>query len=117
MRKYARLREPYIPPYDNRAVSKIMLYEAEEGVYLFTYSQPDDVQCASDRCYASQDDLFEDWNDLIDERGWIELEDPLPGCQHDAFLPIRVKGRDLGKPEWGKFEILREGEWIEYKKE
>ena len=114
MRKYAWLREPYKPD-GNETVCKIMLYEAEEGFYLFTYSSPDAVQSASDRCYDSLEELYEDWNDLIDERGWIEMEDPLPFCQHDAFIPIRVKGRNTGKPEWGRFETLNNGEWIDYK--
>ncbi len=39
--------------------------------------------------------------------------DPLPDCQHDAFLPIRVKGRDIGKPQWGQFEILKDGQWVD----
>ena len=30
-------------------------------------------------------DIYEEWNDLIDEHGWIDIEDPLPDCQHDAF--------------------------------
>ena len=45
------------------------------------------------------------------------LGDPPPGGQHDSFLPVRVKGRDAGKPEWGKYEILRDGEWVEYRPE
>ena len=114
MRKFARIREPF-KTVDNSFVYKIMLYEAEEGFYLFTYSRPDAVLCASDRCYDTLEDLYGDWNDLIDETGWIEMEDPLPYCQHDAFIPVRVKGRNIGKPEWGKFETLHEGVWIEYK--
>ena len=116
MRKYALLREPYKAA-DNTvedAVYKIMLYEAAEGFYLFMYSSPDAVQCTSDRCYDSLEDLYDDWNDLIDEKGWIETEDPLPYCQHDAFIPLRVKGRNVGKPEWGRFETLKDGVWIEY---
>ena len=113
MRKYAWLKEPY--EYDeNTHIYKIMLYETEEGIYLFEYSSPDAIQSCSDRCYDSAADLYEDWNDLIDERGWIEIDDPLPGCQHDAFIPIRVKGRDVGKPEWGKLETLKAGRWIDY---
>lgn len=30
------------------------------------------------------------------------------------FLPIRVKGRDIGEPQWGKLEILENGKWKEY---
>ena len=60
------------------------------------------------------EDLYEDWNSEIDDRGWIDIEDPMPDCQHDAFLPIRVKGRNIGKPEWGKLEIYENGQWKEY---
>ena len=46
--------------------------------------------------------------------GWHEIDDPLPYYQHDAFLPIRVKGRDTEKPAWGKFDILKDGIWGDY---
>ena len=114
MRKFAYLKEP-LPCNESDHTVKIMLYETQEGFYLFEYASLDAVQCSSDRCYDSLEALYEDWNDLIDERGWIEMEDPLPDCQHDAFIPIRVKGRDVGKPEWGKYETLKEGKWVEYK--
>lgn len=113
MRKYAYLREP-LEYNDGNRIYKIMLYKAKEGFYLFEYCSLDAIQCTFDRYYDSLDDLYEDWNDSIDERGWIEIEDPLPDCQHDAFIPIRVKSRDVGKPEWGKFETLSDGKWIEY---
>ena len=113
MRKYAYLQAP-MKCDTGSCISKIMLFRAEEGFYLFGYSGPDAVQCSFDRCYDSLEDLYDDWNDLIDDRGWIEIEDPLPDCQHDAFIPLRVKGRDIGKPEWGKLETLRDGKWVEY---
>ncbi|MBR4395048.1 MAG: hypothetical protein IKT01_01455 [Eubacteriaceae bacterium] len=113
MRKYAYLKEPMKYNKDDQIV-KVMLYVAEEGVYLFEYCNLDAIQCSSDRCYDSLEDLYEDWNDLVDERGWIEIEDPLPDCQHDAFIPLRVKGRDVGNPEWGKYETLEDGQWVDY---
>ena len=113
MRKYARLREP-LKYGDNTWIYKIMLYETEEGVYLFEYSDPDAVQSSSDRLYDSPEALYDDWNGLIDERGWIGMEDPLPDCQHDAFIPLRIKGRDTGRPDWGKFETLKDGRWVDY---
>ena len=51
---------------------------------------------------------------LIDESGWTEIGDPLPGCQHDAFIPLRVKRGADGKPKWGEYEKLRDGEWVRY---
>lgn len=114
MRKYAYLKKPQT--HGGNSIYKVMLYEAEEGFYLFEYADPDAVLSCSDRCYESLEDLYDDWNGLLDERGWIGMEDPLPGCQHDAFLPLRIKGRDMGKPEWGRYETLRDGEWIEYRR-
>ena len=113
MRKYAYLKEPLKRDGGN-CVFKVMLYETKEGIYLFEYDRPDAFQCSSDRIYDSLKDLYEDWNGLIDEKGWIEIDDPLPDCQHDTFIPIRVKGRDTGKPEWGKFETLEDGRWVAY---
>ena len=113
MRKYAFLKEP-LKKSEGDPVVKIMLYESAEGVYLFEYCSPEAIRCSSDLCYDSLEDLYEDWNELIDENGWIEIDDPLPDCQHDAFIPLRIKGRDVGKPEWGKYETFKEGRWIEY---
>ncbi len=115
MRKYALLKEPYISE-DNTEIHKIMLYQAEEGCYLFMYSSPEADECVSERLYPSCDELYDEWNDLIDEGGSTGIDDPLPFCQHDAFIPLRVKGRADGKPEWGKYETLRDGKWVEYKK-
>ncbi|HAH17486.1 hypothetical protein [Eubacterium uniforme] len=114
MRKYAYLKEP-IQVNRNSTIYKIMLYQTKEGTYLFEYCSMDAVQCSFDIFYDSINDLYKEWDDLIDENGWIEIEDPLPDCQHDAFIPLRVKGRSTGKPEWGKLETLKDGEWVEYK--
>ena len=113
MRKFAFLKEPH-KDVSGCDICKIMLFAAEEGFYLFGYLGPDAVVCSSDRLYDTLEDLYADWNDLIDERGWTDMEDPLPGCQHDAFIPLRVKGRDTGDPEWGYYETLKDGKWIPY---
>lgn len=113
MRQYAYLKEP-LKRQDDHDVWKIMLYETNEGIYLFTYDSLDAQQCASDVLYAALEDVHEAWDALLDDRGWITLDDPLPGCQHDAFLPIRVKGRDTGHPKWGQWEILQDGQWVPY---
>ncbi len=112
MRKYACLSKPLKD--DERTTVKIMLYEAEEGIYLFEYSRTEDVQSSADLLYGSLEELYEEWNPHIDEKGWMDLEDPLPGCQHDAFIPLRVKGRDTDSPQWGCYETLVDGKWVEY---
>ena len=114
MRQYAYLKEPAAIGGEG-PVDRIMLYEAPEGTYLFGFRPGENVRCAFDRLYESAEYAREDWDALVDDRGWVPLNDPLPGCQHDSFLPVRVKGRDTGKPEWGRYEILRDGEWVEYR--
>jgi len=34
--------------------------------------------------------------------------------EKSGFVLDRVKGRNIGKPEFGKYEILKEGNWIIY---
>jgi hypothetical protein len=114
MRKYAWLKDPHVTA-DGMKVWKIMLCTADHGCYLFLYSDPDAVMSSSDLWYESPEEVYECWDEFVDEKRWMELEDPLPYCQHDAFVPVRVKGRNIGKPEWGKFEVLRDGSWSEYK--
>lgn len=92
MRRYAYLKEP-VKTNKKDYIYKIMLYQTKkDGVCLFMYCQKDAVQCSFDYWYKTLEDVYEDWNELIDENGWIDFDDPLPDCQHDAFLPIRVKG-------------------------
>ncbi len=114
MRKYAVLKEP-IKVNKNDYVYKIMLYQSKKDVFLFQYCSMDAVQCSFDLWYPDVESVYEDWNDEIDEHGWIDIEDPLPDCQYDAFLPIRVKGCEVGKPQWGAIGILVDGQWKEYK--
>ncbi len=112
MRKFAYLREPLHK--ENSSIYKIMLYETEEGFCLFEYSSLSAVMSCADLLYEDLNDLYEEWSGLIDEHGWIDIEDPLPDCQHDAFLPLRVKGRNTGNCEWGKYEVLKDGRWVDY---
>lgn len=113
MRKYAILKKP-IKCNDKDFIYKIMLYQTTKEVFLFKYCSMDAIQCSFDAWYPDVESVYEDWEDDIDERGWVEIDDPLPDCQHDAFVPIRVKGRNIGNPQWGQFEILKNGQWVDY---
>jgi peptidyl-tRNA hydrolase len=50
----------------------------------------------------------------IRSEDWSVIKDPLPGCQDDWISPVRVKARDNGAPEWGKFERLENGKWVDF---
>lgn len=114
MRKLAYLKEPY-KCNGKDLVYKIVIYSTEQETFVFLYTSPDAVQGSFDRWYPDEQSALEDWEELIGEQGWQDIDDPMPNCQHDALLPIRVKGRDKGKPEWGKLEIYENGKWTDYK--
>jgi biofilm protein TabA len=51
----------------------------------------------------------------INDKDWVDIGDPLEGCQQDWIAPVRVKGRNIGNPQWGIFERLeQDGVWREF---
>lgn len=113
MRKLAYLKAPF-RTVNGDTIYKIVMYTDDDGVYVFMYDSPDAVMSSSDRWYLEEVLAVDDWQEQIDDNGWQEIDDPLPYCQHDALLPIRIKGRDKGEPQWDCFEIFENGEWKEY---
>lgn len=88
MRKHALLKS------NKEKAKRVMLYQLETGqTYAFLYKSPNDDLAYADEWYESLSDAEESYQHRIDGE-WIVIADPLPYCQHDAILPIRIKGRD-----------------------
>lgn len=83
IRRYAYLKEP-LKCNSKDSIYKIMLCQYKDGVSLFEYCSPNAVRCSYDQWYPDIESVYEDWNDETDERGWIDIGEPLPN-QHDAF--------------------------------
>lgn len=114
MRMWAALKEPQ-EYQDGEKIYKIMIYETQDkSSYVFLYNSIDAVIGCGDEWYENLSDALAAWTIDVDSNGWHQINDPLPDCQDDAFLPIRVKGRNIGKPIWGSLEILKGGIWIDY---
>ena len=112
MRKWVVFEEPV--SHHGFSVRKIMVYRKESGeTSVFLYAGEDAQICSADEYYPSLEDALDAW-DSLPHTAWIPIADPLPECQEDAFDPIRIKGRTEGKPEWGRYEILRNGVWQTY---
>lgn len=102
MRKYGYLNTA-IRVNKKELIYKIMIHETKKGgVFVYLYTSLTAENCSYDCHYETLEDALEEWQEELDERGWIEIPDPLPYCQHDSFLPIRVKGSDIGKPQIGQ---------------
>lgn len=102
---------PFDPVY-----KRLMLYQAETGVYLFFYNTELDAGSVGDvwfadleKAYAYAASRFGIFN-----KDWEVIQDPLPNCQDDFIQPVRVKGRDLGSPEAGSFEKHVNGKWMDF---
>ena len=110
MRRWATLQPGYGAQYgfDPR---KILLYTTGEGTYVFLFDAEEALFSRADEFYDNEQAALEAWEEGITAEGWHFIDDPLPGCQHDCILPIRVKGRNEGNPRWGEYELLEDGEW------
>lgn len=108
MRKYCFFKDPV------DGIQKIMMHQEDNSIYLFLYDTAGDKPCVSDLFF---DSLIDAESFIVEEFGnelnWILIDDPLPGCQQDFISPTWVKERANGKQQWGSFERLVNGSWIE----
>jgi hypothetical protein len=97
-------------------VKRVVIYKNEDGVYLFPCASTKDGSGIGDEWYQSVEEAdavcLVEYG--INSNDWEIIDDPPEYCQHDWIAPVRIKGRNLGKPEWGKFEKLENGVWIEF---
>ena len=92
-----------------------MIHETKkDGTYTYLFTERDAVFSTADIWNEDLTEAVDEWKDILDEKGWIPIDDPLPHCQHDCILPIRIKGRESGTPQWGHYEILTNGQWVDY---
>lgn len=96
-----------------------MIYETDQGTYLFLYDSNDDVSAIADEWYESFIEAQEhcEIKYKVSEDNWIIIDEPKEQCLHDQIAPTRIVGIDQEKPEWGRFERLINGEWIEIKRD
>ncbi len=88
-----------------------MIYESREGVYVFGYDDLADSASKWDNLFENMEDALEFCQDRYNADGWISIDAPTENCQHDWIQKIRIKGKEKGKPEWGHFEQLINGQW------
>lgn len=111
MRKIAFVTSP-----DKENIKKVMIYESNNGIYLFGYDTVFDYSSLFDEWYENLESAemccMEEYN--VKSEDWILISDPQEFCQHDLIMPIRVKGRERGMPQWGNYEIFSNGKWTDY---
>ncbi|WP_220720916.1 hypothetical protein [Agarivorans litoreus] len=98
----------------NEEVKRIMLYECEDGVYLFEYNKEVDSSATADYLQDTAEIVYEiaeeDYG--VKASDWEEISDPMEFCQHDRIERVRVVGRNTGNPQWGNLEKLVAGSWV-----
>ncbi len=95
---------------------KLMLCQAKGGVYLFGYYSSEDSSADWDHFFSTMEDASECCIEeyAINEEDWIIIADQLMHCQQDFIIPTRIKGREVGNPEFGYLQQFIKGQWIDY---
>ena len=110
MRKIALVRN------NHPDVKRVIVYESDNGVYLFPCASLKDGSAIGDDWFANLSGVdkycAEEYG--IESKDWEYIDDPLDGCQHDWIVPVRVKGRNIGQPQWDSLERLENGVWKEF---
>lgn len=96
-------------------IRKLMIYQSNEGVFLFGYDCLQDTSSKWDNWFMTVEEAEEYCQDVykVDNDKWISISDPFENCQHDFIIPTRVKGRGTGKPEYGKLQTLINNKWVD----
>ncbi len=99
---------------DSDETKKIMLYETDEGAYLFYFNTWVDAPSTKDFFYTDTEEAEAFcWIELnIKPSDWISISDPQEGCQNDFNAPTRVKVRDVGNPQFGSYQRF-DGKWFD----
>ena len=101
---------------NNECIKKIMIYESNNGTYLFGYDTIFDCNCLWDNWYENVDQAekccYDDYN--IKPNDWIYISEPHDFCNLDYIMPVRIKGRDKRQPEFDQWEILVNDNWIAF---
>lgn len=106
MRRIATLRNAV------NGIRRVMLYEADAGegggTYLFLYTRADDGPCEYDHWYGSPRDAEESAGEAfgVKPEDWTDIDDPVPGAQHDWIKPTRVKCDGAGNQLRGQLEPI-----------
>ena len=91
-----------------------MIYEADEGAYLFYFNTWVDAPSTKDYLYIDTEEAdafcWIEFNIRPDD--WINIKDPQEGCQQDFIAPTRIKGRDVGYPQYGNYQRFN-GKWFD----
>lgn len=106
MRKYA-----LTVPSTSHEIKKVIIYETEDnGVYLFVYQTQQDEPSNNDYWFEHLEDAerFSEEHFQTLEEYWVQIEDPVDGCQHDLIRSIRCTGNSyeiLENSTWRKIEL------------
>ncbi|MEM8777335.1 MAG: hypothetical protein AAGF26_00395 [Cyanobacteria bacterium P01_G01_bin.49] len=108
MRKVARVET------EGTEARWLILYQTETDVYLFPCASDQDGSSVGDEWYASVAEAEASCAATygVTSSDWVEIADPLPGCQADWLSPVRVSERNARRPEWVTLEHLAEERWV-----
>ncbi|MDY0943181.1 hypothetical protein [Priestia megaterium] len=114
MRKYIVLDTP------QNDIKKVMIADLKDEINMFLYDTLNDVPSIGDYSFETVQEAEEFFNKEFAKGkdgkiSWIYVPNPLEGCQEDIIASVRVKGINTCAPQWGSYERLMDGRWVDIK--
>lgn len=111
MRKIA-----FVSAENEEGIRKVMISGSGDGAFLFGYNTILDCNSIWNEWYENQEDADEHCESEygVTPDDWISIPDPQDFCNLDYIMPVRIKGRDVGRPEFDNWETLINGKWEDF---
>ena len=87
--------------------------EADGGVYSFVFRSELDGSSTGDSWHSGRLADWEAYHADEIQGAWIAVP-RLAYCQQDWIWPVRVAGREAGKPRFGELERLVNRKWMPF---
>ena len=111
MRKFANVKN------NDPKVKRLIVYETDNGTYVFPCATLDDGSGMGDNWFENLDQADKSCAEIygVCSDDWVMVDDPQEGCQYDWLAPVRVKEpRPTGHASVFKLERYENGQWIEF---
>jgi hypothetical protein len=92
---------------------RVLLHCSPEGTRVFTRASEEDGPCDGEAWFEELEEAVAHCSQVhgVAASDWRIVPDPHPECQEDWVSQVRVKGRNEGAPQCGRFERFENGEW------
>lgn len=101
---------------NEKGIKKVMICKNTTGFSLFEFDTKLDCNCISDLFFEKLENAEQYCNEKynIQIQDWFAISNQQDFCNVDYIMPVKIKGRETGKPQFDNWEIQINGKWEEF---